>query len=380
MRIDRATSFRGTLLASVIALSAFAACAQAQTYNLRVIHRFTGAPNDGESPEVGVVFDGAGNLYGTTVYGGTYDGGTIFKIAKDGTETILHSFEHAEEPVLPGEVTIDPASGDVYGTTYQGGGGCAYNGCGEIYKLAADGTFTELHAFGDTDGGPNAPLVLDRQGNLYGSTSDTVFEYGADGTYTVLHTFTGPDGRYPSSAVIRDRAGNLYGVTSQGGADDDGTIYKLAPDGTLTTLYSFTGGTDGFYPVSLAGDRAGNLYGTAYIANGSSTTIFKLAPDGTFTTLHTFTGGADGLYANPVLPIGGDLYGTARAGGDNGAGTVFKLASDGTFTVLHAFTFREGAPDAGLALQYGKLFGTTLSSFPRRAPGGTVYSLSAVKQ
>jgi uncharacterized repeat protein (TIGR03803 family) len=378
MRMDRATSFRGALLASVIALTAFAACAQAQTYNLRVIHRFTGAPNDGESPEVGVVFDGAGNLYGTTVYGGTYDGGTIFKIAKDGTETILHSFEHAEEPVLPGEVTIDPASGDVYGTTYQGGGGCAYNGCGEIYKLAADGTFTELHAFGDTDGGPNAPLVLDPQGNLYGSTSDTVFEYGADGTFTTLHTFTGPDGARLSSGVIRDRAGNLYGVTNKGGANDDGTIYKLAPDGTLTTLYSFTGGADGSNPYwSLAGDRAGNLYGTTWPAPHG--TVFKLAPDGTFTTLYTFTGGADGDYPNVLLPISGNLYGTTNSGGENGNGTVFKLAPDGTFTVLHAFTLREGRSEAGLALKYGKLFGTTLSSFPRRAPGGTVYSLSAVK-
>src|SRR5690348_16259190 len=112
MRSDRVISFRA-LLVSAIALSAFAACAQAQTYNLRVIHRFTGAPDDGSVPMEGVRFDGAGNLYGTTNLGGTYNNGTIFKIAQDGTETILHSFGAKAGGLAPNEVMVDPATGDL---------------------------------------------------------------------------------------------------------------------------------------------------------------------------------------------------------------------------------------------------------------------------
>ncbi|MES2404269.1 MAG: choice-of-anchor tandem repeat GloVer-containing protein [Pseudomonadota bacterium] len=194
MRSNPATSFRGAWTL-VIALSAFAACAQAQTYNLRVIHRFFGAPDDGSIPGSPVQFDSAGNLYGTTLEGGIYNAGTVFEIARDGTESILHSFAKVDGSYVGGGVlTIDPATGDLYGAT-QGG----QNDYGQIYELAADGTFT------------------------------------------VLHDFAGPDGRFPVGSLIRDQAGNLYGVTEAGGTEDKGTIYKLTPNGTLTTLHVFIG-------------------------------------------------------------------------------------------------------------------------------------------
>jgi|SRR5581483_5493719 len=382
MRIDRATSFRGALLASVIALASFAACAQAQTYDLRVIHRFIGAPNDGYNSAGGVRFDSAGNLYGSTRIGGTYNSGTIFKIARDGTETIVYSFTGDTDGGGPDEVTIDPATGDLYGTSYLDG-----EPCGQLYKLAADGVFTVLHVF-DCPAlgyGPNSPLLRDRQGNLYGTVEyggkdnkGIIFEYGADGRFTVLHTFTGPDGSNPMGGVVRDQAGNLYGVTLFGGADGGGTVYKLAPDGILTTLYTFTGGADGSLPATLIGDRSGNLYGTTI--GGSVLTAFELAPDGTFTTLHTFIG-TDGIPFNPLLPIAGNLYGTTTDGGDSHVGTVYRIAADGTFTVLHSFTLRDGISPVGhLALKYGRLFGTTYFSFPNGSGAGTVFNLSEVKQ
>jgi uncharacterized repeat protein (TIGR03803 family) len=389
MRSDRAKSFRGALLASAIALTAFAACAQAQTYNLRVIHRFSGAPNDGSTPFTGVQFDSAGNLYGTTDHGGTYDKGTVFKIAKDGTETIVHSFNGPAAYINPGEVTIDPATGDVYGTA-EGGGENEY---GQIYKLAVDGTFTVLHTFdGALDGEvPNSPLLLDPLGSLYGTARGggsngfgVVFKLAPDGTFTVLHAFTGLDGDGPWNGVIRDQAGNLYGVTEEGGVYNGGTVYKLVPDGTLTTLHSFPGGADGTPPTDgpLVGDHAGNLYGTVYDLQVPTlnSRVYKLAPDGAFTTLYTFTGGADGTFANALLSIGGNFYGTTPDGGDHHFGVVFKLIPDGTFTVLHAFTLRDGVyPGAGLTLKYGRLFGTTASSVARNNVGGTVFSLSAVR-
>jgi uncharacterized repeat protein (TIGR03803 family) len=390
MRFDRATSFRGALLTAVIALSAFAACAQAQTYNLRVIHRFIGAPNDGSSPGtgpeygVGVQFDSAGNLYGSTTKGGAYNDGAIFKIARDGTETILYSFAGAADGAAPGQVTVDPATGDLYGSSYL----FFVDGqpeCGQIYKLAADGTFTVLHVITCLNGtGAISPLLRDRQGNLYGTQEygasidgyGAIFKLAPDGTFTTLYTFTsGTDGYGPVGGLIRDRAGNFYGVT-RGGV---GTVYKLGPDGTLTTLHSFTGGADGSQPSSLVGDHAGNLYGTDYVGPQALGMVFKLAPDGTFTTLHTFTA-TDG-YPRPLLPIAGNFYG-ATGGGDGGYGTLFRLAADGTYTVLHNFTLRDGIyPTGRLALKYGRLFGTTASGGGAGgAGGGTVFSLSEVKQ
>ncbi len=377
MRSDRATSFRSALLAAVIALTAFAACAQAQTYNLRVIHRFSGAPNDGYNSPGGVQFDSAGNLYGSTRAGGTYNDGVIFKIAKDGTETILYSFTGGADGDGPERVTVDPATGDLYGISYFDG-----EYCGQIFKLSAAGVFSVLHVFDcpSSGYGPNSPLLRDRQGNLYGTieyggkgTKGTIFEYGADGNFTVLHTFNGSDGYQPMGGVIRDQAGNLYGVTSFGpGTDGGGSVYKLAPDGTFTTLYTFTNGTDHSSPTTLVGDRSGNLYGTTLFDS-----VFKLAPDGTFTTLHNFTA-TEGYpdSNNPVLPIGGDLYGTTE-----GNDSVYRLAADGTFTVLHSFTVRDGvSPVGNLALKYGRLFGTTYFSFPNGSGGGTVFMLSEVRQ
>jgi uncharacterized repeat protein (TIGR03803 family) len=182
--------------------------------------------------------------------------------------------------------------------------------CGVVFKLSPAGTETVLYSFtGQPDGGnPEAGLVRDAAGNLYGTTAfggssttcpagcGTVFKLSPTGTETVLHSFTGPDGANPYAGLVRDAAGSLYGTTSsggvkssacQGGSETCGVAFKLSPTGTETVLYSFTGGADGDVPYAgLIQDAAGNLYGTTAYGGANSTcdppygcgVVFRLAP------------------------------------------------------------------------------------------------------
>jgi len=335
-----------------------------------VLHVFGGKGNgDGAWPSGGLIEDRAGNFYGTTLGGGTYGYGTVFKLAPDGTETVLYPFAGEGDGGNPMAGLIQDKSGNLYGTTSSGG---AYHG-GTVFKLAPDGTETVLHAFGHTTGDgayPSSDLILDEQGNLYGTTSEggtdrcvgyqnqpigcgTVFKLAPDGTETVLYAFRGlhGDGSVPDGGLIRDKAGNLYGTTAAGGTGCHqdkgcGTVFKLAPDGTETVLYAFAGGRDGAVPLGgLIRDKAGNLYSTTEGGGGGQEgcksnprgcgTVFKLAPDGTETVLFAFAHNiSDGMGPSGDLMKGADgaLYGTASEGGDledctggAGCGTVFRL-------------------------------------------------------
>jgi uncharacterized repeat protein (TIGR03803 family) len=356
-----------------------------------------------------VQFDSVGNLYGTTQYGGAFDGGTIYKIAKDGTKSILHSFEPLDtrgHVVIPNGVVIDSSTGDIYGSTrfggnMGGGGDCgSILGGGQIYKLAADGTFTTLYAFDSGSAGvyPSG-LVRDPQGNLYGTLTCgrnksrlfVLFKYGAGGTFTVLHTFADA---YPVGSVIRDEAGNLYGgtVTRSSGY---GAIYKLAPDGTFTRTPDGAFGSGWFPTSSLVGDRAGNLYGGGEIlgvfGGGGNreyqASVFKLAPDGTFTTLHTFPPADalsrhDSMHVYAVLPVDGTIYGLAYAPSQTVGRILFTIAPDGTYTELHDFveTSKHGVfvDDGPLVLQHGRVYGTIKSA--RVSDDGTIFSLGVDTQ
>jgi len=311
------------------------------TWTETVLHSFCSAANctDGNTPYVGVIRDDKGNLYGTTVGGGEgctdYGGcGVVFKLDRKGNETVLYSFcptggyGNCTDGQSPNAV-IQDAAGDLYGTTEYGGGDLAScgGGCGVVFKLAppaqAGGAWTEtvLYSFtGGTDGGePFASVIQDAAGNLYGTTSGggdpacslnyfpgcgVVFKLappaqaGGAWTETVLYSFTGgTDGGYPVGGVIQDAADNLYGTTLFGGLDssycsfDCGVVFKLDTAGNETALYSFTGLADGNNPYSgLIQDAPGNLYGT--------------------------TG------------YGGDFSGTFCQG-NTGCGVVFKVASAG---------------------------------------------------
>jgi uncharacterized repeat protein (TIGR03803 family) len=369
----------------------------AQAKDFTTLHVFKGS-RDGAEPSAVLIADADGNLYGTAPGGGRGKGcyggpcGLVFKFAPDGTETVLYNFKGGSDGDTPVGGLIADKSGNLYGTTSGGGGvaDCDGSGCGTVFKLKPDGTKTVLHAFtGGSDGAnPEAGLTADKAGNLYGVTDygggsgcygngcGTVFKLAADGTETILHAFTGRrDGAFPYAALIVDKAGNLYGTTDEGGGkscggDGCGIVFKIAPDGTETVLHRFRGGSDGYNPryASLLADQSGNLYGTT--AYGGSTeycggygcgTVFKLAPDGGETILYSFMSGNDGdePFSGVIADGNGNLYGTTVVGGVADSGTIFKLAPDGTETVLHAFQGKGYQPYAGLAPVNGYFYGTT---------------------
>jgi uncharacterized repeat protein (TIGR03803 family) len=347
----------------------------------KVLHTFTGG-QDGANPVAGVTIDTAGNLFGTTADGGgTGCGGagcgTVFKIAPNGSETVLRAFsggsKDGEEPF--GGV-IEDASGNLYGTTFRGGSGpCGSTGCGTVFKIAADGAETILYAFQNGKDGsyPESGLYQSKAGNLYGTAnsggtyaSGTVFEIKPDGGETTLYAFTGGnDGGSPMSSLVADHSGNLYGTTEDGGTNFGGVVFKLAKGKKETVLYSFTGGADGGNPFAgVIIDKSGNLYGTAAYggANGQGN-VFALTPDGTETVLYAFGGKGDGgqPLAGVINDKKGNLYGTTSLGGTVGSGVVFQLSPGGAETVLHAFTDGiGGAYQAGVIRdKSGNLYGTT---------------------
>jgi uncharacterized repeat protein (TIGR03803 family) len=332
-----------------------------KNWTLQVIYSFQGSPNDGGNPNYEpLVFDKAGNLYGTTVLGGDFTClqgspgcGTVFKLApsENGwTDTLLYKFTWVNnDGAFPSPGLVFDKKGSLYSTTFNGG---SY-GFGAVYQITPSGTRNAIYSFtNQADGsGPYGGVVLDKKGNLYGTTSvggstacgggcGTVFKIAPDGTETVLHSFTGgSDGIWPWASVTLDKNGNIYGTTSEGGNTECGgvgcgIVFKIAPDGTETILHQFTYSQDNYSeggsprsPMVL--DAKGNLYGTTMV--GGSTyggwgcgTVFKIAPDGTETILHAFDN-SDGCSPWGVILKGGIVYGTTQAGGSYNWGTVFRL-------------------------------------------------------
>jgi uncharacterized repeat protein (TIGR03803 family) len=371
------------LTASCLALLLLFLVQSAHASGFKVLYDFS-ALDDGDSPLAGLVRGTQHDLYGTTEYGGEHRSGTVFKLTPDGTETILHSFANGDDGATPQAGLVIDKLGSLYGTTLIGGA----NGQGAIFEVSANGTETVLHSFAQNDGtNPVAGLLIDRKGNLYGTTpiggtdgGGTVFKLAPDGKFKVLHSFESG----PTAALISDASHNLYGTTEGGGTcGNNGTIFKLAQDGTFTTLYSFCGGPDGGFPdARLLRDSSGNLIGTTTTDSGACGcgTIFQLSTDGTFSVLHTFEG-SDGAApeGGVVQDANGNLYGTTVFGGaDYYYGTIYKLAPDGTEIVLHSFTSGDdGANPRGELIldKKGHLYGTASSG--GATSYGTVYKLDS---
>jgi uncharacterized repeat protein (TIGR03803 family) len=393
----------------IIALVFCIGVMQGQT--ITVLHAFTGT--DGANPAAGLLRDPSGNLYGSTGWGGAYGWGTIFKVDTNNVETVLYSFTGGADGSYPTGLLLDKA-GNLYGTE----SGCdGYGYCpGTVFKVDATGKQTILYAFtGGRDGnGPEAGLVRDNSGNLYGTTSyggdvgrctkgsmmsfarppilfppngcGVIFKLSPGGKETVLYRFTGGpdggDGAYPAARLVRDSVGNLYGTTVYGGdliyspCEQSeyfgcGTVFKLSWSGKWkeNRLYTFEGSTNGdgeFPTTALARDANGNLYGVAAGGAYDLGMVFKLNTNGDRAILHNFTGsGGDGAspLAALIADVSGNLYGTTSAGGVYGYGTAFKMDTTGSETVLYSFTGgTDGArPEAALIRESnGNLYGTTL--------------------
>jgi uncharacterized repeat protein (TIGR03803 family) len=367
---------QAALTAAIAFVPALFAIGSAQAQTFTVLYTFTSTA-DGEQPDAPLIQDAAGNLYGTTQYGGAKGGfGTVFKLDTTGKEHVLRSFAGTPDAQDPYSGLTRDKAGNLYGTTLYGG---TQGGFGTVFKLHPGGKESILHSFAGTPDGedPRSVLVRDATGNLYGTTQyggtnggyGTVFELDAKGKLTLLHSFAGtPGGEDPYAGLLRDKAGNLYGTTMFGGTGGGfGTVFKLDAKGKLTLLHSFSGTPDGVNPLAgLLRDGAGNLYGTTEYGgtNGGYGTVFKLSAKGKLTLLHSFAGTPDGQnpYSRLIRDPAGNLYGTTFYGGTLGYGSVFMLDPAGKLTILHSFNDSpDGAhPIAGLILdKAGNLYGTT---------------------
>jgi uncharacterized repeat protein (TIGR03803 family) len=424
--------FFASVLAFVPAL--IAPPLHAQTPTEVILESFSDTKPNAFAPYSGLIFDSAGNLYGTTYSGGASAAGSVYMlspIAGGGWQlTVIYSFTggtDGSQPYYAG-VTLD-TEGNLYGTTYHGGNlaGCGGVGCGVVFKLApVSGGWQEsvLYTFkGGKDGSfPRAGVIFDSAGNLYGTTSaggnlvacsggcGTAFELTptVSGPWleTVLHSFNGAsDGSSPHAALVFDSAGNLYGTNYWGGAApacpaaDCGTVFRLAPSTSgpwkERVLHAFTNGVDGGNPASnVTFDTAGNIYGTTVLgghltdcSNLGCGTIYKLTPtkSGAWngSVIRAFSG-PDGtnLVAGVIFDSAGNLYGTAPTGTASHAdGLVFKFTPHPTGpwsqTVLHGFSGVKGDgknPEAGLIFDSaGNLYGTTLNG--GTGAGGTVFEI-----
>ncbi len=326
-----------------------------------ILYAFAGE-SDGANPFGGVIPGAKGSLVGTALKGGADDFGTVYQLASDGTLDVLHAFAGATgDGATPASAPLKAQHGVFYGTTAGGGtGACHINppGCGTVYRISKAGAEKVVQFFGAGNDGafPYGAPVADASGNLYGTTEQgggagcshqgvggcgTIYKIEPNGREKVLYAFKGGnDGGYPQAGLVLDSAGNLYGTATTGGRDDFGTVFELASNGTFSVLHSFTGGSDGGDPAGLIADSKGTLYGTAFVGGNLDDcsgegcgTVFKLAGDGTETVLYAFTGGSDGSNPQGILlkGSGGYLYGMTLAGGNledcegGGCGVIFKV-------------------------------------------------------
>jgi uncharacterized repeat protein (TIGR03803 family) len=403
------------------------------------VYTFTGG-TDGSIPASTLVFDGISTLYGTTIRGGAYGFGVVFSVTRnsDGslTEKVIYDFTGGEDGSIPYSPLIFDPAGNLYGTTEFGGtGACSYNGysgCGTVFELSPnlDGSWSEtvLYSFtGVLDGAFPAfgALTFDRTGNLYGATLDggnisencaygcgTVFELipASDRSWneSVLYRFDEPHGWAPVGDLVFDKAGRIYGITNHGGGDRGpncpaypgcGTVYKLTPnlDGSWSQsiLHYFLGQLNGDGGIAYSGMTLGpdgDLYGTtAWGAGPGYGGIFKLNRTGSgfgnYQWIYNFGSGTDGAvpYGRLTLDTKRQLiYGTTYEGGtgpcqnfSGGCGTVFSLtqgSSGYTVTVLYSFQNHPASyPTAGVIVVSGYLFGAargdSISTF------GTVFGI-----
>jgi uncharacterized repeat protein (TIGR03803 family) len=360
-------------------------------------------------PYGGLVSDGTNLYGTTTSDDLSSDAGVVFEVVNGvgglypWTESVLYTFTGGGDGSTPYAGLVRDANGNLYGTTAYGGGNC---GCGTVFELSppsqSGGSWTEttLYQFqGGNDGAHSlSTLILDASGNLYGTTVDggsvgvccgTVFELspptsaGGTWTETVLHDFgSGSDGQEPEAGLHLGPQGELFGTTYGGGTYGTGTVFQLTPSTggwTEEVLYSFSGGADGGEPAAGVIERNGVLYGTTVLGGPENAgTVFQLASVSgvyTETVLYGFQDETDGgyPYGGVVVDASGTLYGPAQFGGNtskcpthesNGCGVIYQLSqSAGSWseTVLLTFDGSDGwAPHSKLLLTHNGLYFTTI--------------------
>jgi uncharacterized repeat protein (TIGR03803 family) len=386
--------------------------AQPQVPNVSVLHDFGASDTDCKEPTSPVILDTSGNLYGTTVSGGSNQGGCVYGVNQGGAY-IAAFVRGSISGGSPYAGLSRGQDGTYYGTTSAGG----LYGCGDVYKITVDGTASTLYDFGSSQGdgcGPKAGVVQGSDGYLYGTTTSggqngtgTVFKMTTSGAEVWVYSFPGPrnfgDFATPLGDLIEATDGNLYGTASGSGDYQQGFVFRVSHSGVVTILYSFGAfADDGANPeAGVIQGRDGYLYGTtksggARLGGG---TVFRITLSGAESVLHSFGSfgaGTDGDGSSPVAPlvqgIDGNFYGTTSEGGAGGGtsglapptGTIFRITPSGDETVLWSFfgdDFRGSppvdpqTPMAGLIqAQDGSFYGT--SNAGGRYGGGTVFRLT----
>ena len=336
---------------------------------LDTMYSFVGT-NFGYTPYAGLVQAKDGNFYGTALYGGLTDDGTVFRMTTNGAVSRVHSFTYSTDGSVPYAMLTLGTNGSLYGANYQGGS----SGYGTVFRMTISGGTTILAAPNyDASGGfPIGGLVQGRDGNFYGPTLEgglssygTLFRVTAGNTFSTLHSFNGVNGAYSSSKLVQSADGDFYGTAENGGTNGNwGSVYRTTPAGEVSLVASFND-SNGANPIAgLAMDTDGTFYGTTYYGgtNGAGS-VFKLAADGTLTSLYSFSGEDDG--GNPfgglLLSSDGNLYGTTETGGLYSSGTVFRISPAGSLaTIAHFDGFQGANPECTLAQGAdGNLYGTT---------------------
>jgi uncharacterized repeat protein (TIGR03803 family) len=345
--------------------------AGAQTYTYSTLLDLPSASSQGPVNPNGLTIDDQGNLYTTSESGGVYCApngcGTVFEVSPAGVISVLHNFSGPDGSSPRSGVTRD-AAGNLYGTTYTGGADVYY---GTLYKLAPDGTETVLYSFPNKPpygNYPNDLLTLDGKGNLFGYTYFTdnnfvtndgsIFKLTHPDTFSIRYNFGewgggGPNGTGPVGSLTKDNAGNFYGATCCGGSRGNGTVFKLTPSGSMTVLYSFNIFSDKIWgPMgSLVRDASGNLYGVGF--NG----IYEVMASGGEKAFYLDTAGVH-LNATITIDSAGNFYGTNQRGGTYGVGAVYKISPQGVETDLYS-TPDVALGDGVIFDHAGNMYGTT---------------------
>jgi len=378
-----------TLLA-VLLMAPAIALAQAPATRLTTIHTFQ-APA-GSLPIGGLVEGEDGVFYGVTAYGGTLEGGTVFRLTASGLHSVLHNFGRApnsETGEGPRPGLVRGADGSFYGTTGQGGPS-SQNSNGVVYRITPAGALTVIHGFSEADGFSPGEIMMASDGNLYGITlaggadgGGTIYRLTTGGTYTVLHHFAGDatEGGFDFSRLVEGPGPVLYGTAERGGytvPGIEGTLFSITPTGTFAVRHRFqmTGGA----PTGVIFGSDGLLYGTGRGGDG-----FRITTAGDITYMHKLfmcnCGTAMG--ANPVARLiqraNGLFYGATSGGGTSNNGTIYSMTTNSVVVPLHSFngTTDGIGPNATLLEgRDGRLYGTT-SGF--NTPG-TVFKLAFVPE
>lgn len=330
-----------------------------------------------------------GAFYGTTGLGGSFNLGSVFRVATNGGLSTVFSFDGTNGGyVNPG--LVQGPDGRLYGTTEMGGS----NDLGVLFALATDGSLTDLLSFSDSmyPVFPQAPLIWGSDGALYGTSQaggawgyGDVFRLTTTGEMSVLGSFDQTNGSSPRASLVEGSDGMFYGTTYEGGGQGCGTVFRTTPAGTLQALASFSHPDAAALITGLVQGTNGDLYGTSYAGGTNNAgTLFRITTNGVEKALISFPE-ADNSAAGPLpsrlaSSADGNFYGTLQTGGTNNLGTVFRMTEDGSLSTIGTFDETNGTDPSG-GLLYGSdgaFYGTTArgSSWPPPSGSGSVFRVT----